>query len=302
MLFSYKKNKIYLFRWLKRLIYLWVRSTAFPKTAKEAINLAPEASTCYILKEKSFLDLLILDYHCCKEGLPRPIYQLKQLTENICASHIYLKKQSIISEHPTRSDYENIYKLLDRNLDSQIPIQVIPVSIFWGRNPGRREKSLFKLLFLDNDNRNFFQRFFSFFAHGRRVCCCFGQTIVLDKVSQRQDLDAHAQKLKKTLRNHFHEKRIAVLGPQIYNRNHVMRNVLQSPQVKSAIEKESLHKKVDPAKTKRMAFRYINEIAANLSFNMMRFYNIFLTWLCNRLYKKVKVYNFEKNSPLNRTQ
>lgn len=279
-------------------MYLWVKSIAYPKGAKKEIHTDPKSSVCYVMKEKSFLDLLVLDYHCCKEGLPRPIFKTKQLSEEICASHTHLKKQSIISDPPTRDDYQNIYGLYKQNFDSNIPIQIVPVSIYWGRNPGKKEKSLFKLLFLEDGSRNFFQRFFSFFAHGRKVCCCFGEAVNLKTAQRRQDLDKFSIELKKDLLEHFHEKKIAVLGPQIYNRNQVMRDVLRSDSVREAIQKEADHKKIDTEKAKRTAYKYVNEIAANLSFNMLRFYNVFLTWLCNRLYRKVKVYNFESIRPL----
>lgn len=294
-MFSYKKNKIHFLRWFRKIIYLWIKSKVFPKKTKKNIPLDPKKSICYVLKSKSLLDLLVLDYHCIKEGLPRPLFNLSQLSENICASFIYMKKQAVTDTELTLKDYDELYKLLQIEQEDKTQVQIVPVSIFWGRNPGRSEKSLLKLLFFDDDNRGFLQRFFTFFIHGRNVCCCFGQSLDLHSVLENDEESIHkkSQKIHRLLRMHFHEKRIAVLGPYVYNRNQVMRAIIQSDQVEEAIQREIKYKKIKEEKAKKNALKYLDEIAAQVSHNMLKFLDITLNWALKRLYRRVNIYNFE---------
>ena len=79
------------FSFLRRLLYLWVRSTAIPKTRDETqIHYDPSRPVCYILRSRSLIDLLILDFHCETLGLPRPLVSVSQLGGTVDAGHVYL--------------------------------------------------------------------------------------------------------------------------------------------------------------------------------------------------------------------
>ena len=294
-MFSFKKSKVHFLRWLRRLVYLWVRSRVFPEKTKENIPLDPKKSTCYVLKRRSLLDLLILDDHCRREGLPRPLEGFEKLKEKPCASFIYMKRQAVTDPKLTFKDYEEIHTLLKMEEGDGTKIQIVPVSTFWGRNPGRGEKSLLRLLFFDDERRGFLQRIFTFFIHGKNVCCCFGKAMDLSKALAEppKSLDQKAQKIHSILKNHFYEKQIAVLGPSIYSRYGVMREVLRSEGVKKAIKREAEHKKTTEEKVKKRAYKYIDEIAAHVSHNILRFLEVILKWFFKRLYKRVHVSNFE---------
>ena len=295
-MFSYKKSRMHFLRWLRRLIFLWVKSQVFPKKTKQNIPLDKEKSVCYVLKQHSLLDLLILDHHCLQEGLPRPLSSLDSLSESLSSSFVYMTKQAVIDSSLSFKDYKELRKLFAMEENGTTKIQVVPVSTFWGRDPGRGEKSLLRLLFSDEERTGFFSRLFTFFAHGRNVSCCFGQAIPLEKLLEQEpkSLDDKAKNLHASLKKHFYEKQIAVLGPSIYNRNQVMRRVLESESVKAAIQKEVELKKIKKHKAKKRALGYINEIAAKVSPSILRFLEITLKWAFRRLYQRVHIYNFEK--------
>lgn len=276
-------------------MYLWVRSRIFPDKPAETIPFDPKKSVCYVLKRRSLLDLLILDAHCREEGLPRPLEGFERLKEAPCASFMSMRRQAVTDAKLSFKDYENFHSLLQMEEAKGTKIQIVPVSTFWGRNPGRSEKSLLRLLFFDDERRGFFQRIFTFFIHGKNVSCCFGKPMDLSTILEEppKSLDQKAQKIHSVLKNHFYEKQIAVLGPMVYNRHQVMREVLRSEKVKNAIAREAEQKKIRPEKATKRAFKYVDEIAAQVSHNILRFLELTLRWFFRRLYKRVHIYNFE---------
>jgi glycerol-3-phosphate O-acyltransferase len=294
-MFSYKKIRVRFLRSLERLIYFWVKSRVIPKSPKSNLPLSDPRSICYVLKQKSLLDLLVLDYHCAREGLPRPL-AVKDENEEIKASVVYMKKQSVTAEDLSLKDCEELEKLLEREQKKDSHTQLIPVSTFWGRNPGPGEKSLMRLLFFDEERGSFIARVFTFFVHGRNVFSCLGKPIFLSQILE-EDKDATLEKksrdLHKQLSTHFYEKQISVLGPSVYNRTQVMHTILHSDSVKEAISREEKTKKIREEKARKRAFKYIDEIAAQASHNILRFFEIVLKWVFKRIYKKVHIYHFE---------
>ena len=58
--------------WLVRPLFLWVASRLTSDKVKESLELDETKPTLYVLPKRSFVDLLILYYHCKKFGLPLP--------------------------------------------------------------------------------------------------------------------------------------------------------------------------------------------------------------------------------------
>ncbi|MBI2601987.1 MAG: glycerol-3-phosphate 1-O-acyltransferase PlsB [Deltaproteobacteria bacterium] len=278
------------FSWVESFLYLWVRSKPFPKRADD-LKLHPDAPICYVMNSRSFTDLFVLDHHCREMDLPRPLNHLAELTAGEGA-YLYLAKAGLFQKKRGKDLPQALLNLVESVELKKQDVQVIPVSVFWGRNPGKEEQSLFKLLFFDDEHGGWLQRFIKFFVQGRNVFCNFGQPIsIKELVAEQPDLISVAKKLRRVLRVHFHRQRDVVIGPYVYDRRQVMRNVVQSKTVREFIDKESEKKGKSKEKLELQAYKYANEIAANQSPYIIRFFDILLTWIFNRIYKGVEVRN-----------
>ncbi|MGE0174739.1 MAG: glycerol-3-phosphate 1-O-acyltransferase PlsB [Oligoflexales bacterium] len=248
----------------------------------------------YVLPKRSIFDLAVLRSECRKNKFPYPKNHLLSDT----ASYLYITKPGILrAQKHQESRLLHLHQLIEetrRNPDSDI--HIVPASIFWGRDPGREERSFFKLLFSDEENAGWLQKLFIVFAHGRNNFIHFGHSVSLrDFCSEEISEDQLSRKLFRILRVHFIKQRSVYLGSKLYNREQIIRRIARSPAVREAILEESKKKnKSFLLSQERKARKYAREIAADTTYPVVRMFEILLTRLWKRLFAKVFVSNIER--------
>ena len=73
-----------------------------------------------------------------------------------------------------------------------------------------------------------------------------------------------------------------------------MHSILQSSAVRTAIDEESVEKQLPPEAIEDKAREYVNEIAADYAYPVIRSLSLLLNWLWTRLYDGVEVHHFPK--------
>ena len=175
-------------------------------------------------------------------------------------------------------------KAIGGYLEADADIQLVPVSVFWGRSP-EREGSVWRVIFSDSwVVPGFIRRLLVILTQGRRVECFVSPALPLAafKASAAPGEDL-TRKLKLLLRTHFRRQREAVVGPDLSHKRILQRQVLSSPVVQQALAEEKGKNKEAKAK------KYLNEIASDYSYSVVRLFDRFLNWLWARLYRGVKV-------------
>ena len=284
-----------LFWWLQNIMFLWVRSKVYPKKLKEDLRLDPKKPICYLLKSRSFTDLLLLDHYCRKENLPRPIANIRDITGTSLAACIYLQKSGIFQKSRSKKPPNSLLQIISDVKSQKSDVQIVPVSIFWGRNPGKEEKSLLKLLFFDDENGGLLQRFFTFFVQGQNVFCNFGKPIsTLELINENSNIDDSAKKLRLVLKIHFRRQRETIVGPFIYDRNQVIKSIIASKPVQQALLAEAKKTKLSSRKIEDKAKKYADEVCAKVSYHTIRFFDIILSWFCRKIYDDLDVRNGDR--------
>ncbi len=285
------RNGMKFFWWLRRLIYLWVKSKSLPKKAID-FQWDTKKPVCYVLNSHSITDLLVLDYHCRKLKLPKPHKDLHELSNPGEGSYIYLAKSGLVQKKKAKHIPTGLFHLLEKVRADQKDIQLIPVSVFWGRDAGKEEKSLIKLLFFDDEQGGWLQRFILFFVQGRNVYCSFGKPIsTLNFIEQEKDTVSGTKKLRRVLRVHFHRQREAMVGPYLYDREQMMRSILHSKAIRDFFDQEVEKKGKSREKLEEQARRYLDEIAASLSPHVVRFADSILSWIFHKIYRGIDIRN-----------
>ncbi|MBP6218867.1 MAG: glycerol-3-phosphate 1-O-acyltransferase PlsB [Oligoflexales bacterium] len=290
-----EKNAMHFFWWLKSILYLWIRSKVFPKNPNEDLSLRIDQPICYVLASRSLFDLLILDRHCQQSGLPRPLFKIRSLSVGGQAAYLCLTKLGILARRREKFIPTALHELVEHTSSLAADIQIVPVSIFWGRNPGSDEKSIFKLLFFDDANGGLFQRFFTFFIQGRNVFCNFGKPISIKSLlDEKMSQEDSTKKLRRVLRVHFRKQRDALVGPSLYDRRHVIERVMLSKAIAHFIDQEVETKGKERETIEIQARRYLDEIAANMSYPVVRFFDRLLTWTWARIFQGLEIRDGEK--------
>ncbi|MDR3416353.1 MAG: glycerol-3-phosphate 1-O-acyltransferase PlsB [Nevskia sp.] len=270
-----------------------MRYRAAPEAPAASLKLDPLRPVCYVLPQRSWIDLFALDRICCEQGLPRPQRSDRSLPGAGRAAVLYLPALLESFVLRGRAHVSPLSTLLETAAHTTgYDVQIVPVSIFWGRDPGQ-ETSLFRLIFADSVQAGRVRKFFIMLANGRNVLANFGLPLSYRTyVSAATDPARAERKLARALHFHFLRARSAVLGPTLLRRSVVIQGVLNSAEVRRAIEREGARS--GRAQAEARARRCVEEIAANYSSATIRLVELLLGMLWNRIYRGIEVNGIER--------
>lgn len=280
---------------MRRVLGVWVRTRVLPQSL-DSMDISPEATVCYVLETRSYSNYLVLDRECRRAGLSQAS---RFLQREALAGHSpvlamtrrrgWLRRREDPGHHLAKLE-----ALLEAPDLEQRDIQLLPVSIFWGRRPDR-EHSWFKALFSDSWALvGPVRKFFMILLHGRHVFVQFSAPISLREFAQENpDPPRRLRKLSRVLRVHFRRQRTATIGPDLSHRRTMVDSLLTTRAVREAIQREADKRNITYAAAERRARKYAMEIAADYSYPVVRFMDHLLSWLWNRLYDGIVIQHFE---------
>lgn len=280
---------------MRGILQLWIKPH-WSAPGPDQLQLDPTLPVLYVLPRQSYTDRLVLEHVCRQQGLPdiRPLALGDHwLGDNL----VYLERPSRRGLSRRSPRLTQAWELLQAR--PQDDLQVVPVSLFWGRAPGR-EHSVMQLITVDSWSVvGRLRRLLRVIIHGRQLYMQWGQPLRLREVLGAHQLQqkgaAYAiNKSSRLLGLYFRRVRTQVLGPDLSHRRTLVKGLLQSPRVKTAIETQAQQHGISEQKAYQQAERYALEIASNVSYPVIRLLDRFLNWLWNRLYDGVKVHHLER--------
>lgn len=253
--------------------------------------------TFYILDDHAAADRLLLEYQLSETGLPSALNAIHHEDIQESAATIFLKRQK---RHKHTAVSPRLQRLVNACLaNPQLHVQLVPVTILWGRVPDK-EESIFKLLMTDEWRvPSIGKQLFNIGVMGRDTFVQFYQPKSLQKLIS--DAKAHhdnpkdiALAIHHRLQGYLLKQRTSILGPDLSDRRNISDSILQADGVQNAIMAKSTHTGKPIATIKKEAQDYINEIASDYSYAIVRVFERFLTWLWTQLYDGVQVRHFDR--------
>lgn len=281
---------------LRKLLFLWVRTDVIG-ASREDLGLDPRRPVCYVLHYNSLSSRLVLAQTVARAGLPPsetplPVYQGPP--HSFC--FLYRRSGDLFSRRQTPVLTSRMEQLVAQTVeDPTLDIQLVPVSLFWGRAPDK-EKSLLKLLLADTWSvAGRIQKLLIIMLHGRNTLVQFGRPLSLSQTvaEHRGSRQRATRKTARVLRTHFRRVRQAVLGPDLSHRRTLVTHLIRTPAVRDAIRETARREGIPPEKVRARAHKYADEIAANMSVAAIRILERLLGWLWNRLYNGISVNNIQ---------
>ena len=270
---------------------LFVKSKVLPENPIEQYGLNPAYPTFYIVKLNARSDLAALDKVCKKFGLPSPI-QSQLLGGQELERFIGLQNPPpLFGDEAKPTDALNQGKqIIDQLLaNGEQNVQVLPVTILWGRNPGKEKPGLGTLV-SHSLTPSWFRKFFVLLFSGRDNFIRFSQPLDLSLlVNEKAEVDELPHKLLRVARVHFRRQKLAATGPKMPSREQLFNSLLASPTIKKAIQTEAKEKNISQQQAQQNALKLLDEIAANYSDATIRVADRALTWLWNKLYNGIEV-------------
>ncbi|AHG77324.1 glycerol-3-phosphate 1-O-acyltransferase PlsB [Mannheimia varigena] len=267
---------------------LLVKSRAIPTHPVSELELNLEQPIVYVLPYTSQTDLLILQKNCLALNLPDP------LQENVIAGqslprYVFLDEgRRFFKSKGAKIETESLfYHYLDLHRENaDLDVQLLPVSVLWGRAPGKEDARHLQVL-------TSFQRFMSMVWFGRDNFVRFSPAVSLRYMVTEYGADEKiAQKIARVAKMHFAKLRYSAMGPRLPNREAMFNKILNSEVIQAAIAEEA--KKSSPEKARKEAEKIIHEIAADVKHDSLRVADRVLSWLWNKLYQGINVQNADR--------
>ncbi|EOW2372177.1 glycerol-3-phosphate 1-O-acyltransferase PlsB [Cronobacter sakazakii] len=270
-----------------------VKSKSIPAAPCPELGLDTSRPIMYVLPYNSKADLLTLRAQCLEHDLPDPL-------DPLVINGTELPRYVFIHGGPRVFTYytpkEESIKLFHNYLDlhrsnPDLDVQMVPVSVMFGRSPGREkgeENPPLRML-------NGIQKFFAVSWLGRDSFVRFSPPVSLRRMATEHGTDKRiAQKLARVARMHFARQRLAAVGPRLPARQDLFNKLLSSKAIARAVEDEARTKKISHEKAQQNAVALMEEIAADFSYEAIRITDRVLGFTWNRLYQGINVHNAER--------
>ena len=254
--------------------------------------------TCYVLQNYSRSNALLLDAETRRLNLKPALNPLQLASLNEKTSVIFLQHHQDDFLQKEQSTFPpRLLRLVDLlQQDPNLDIDLIPVTVLWGRAP-ENEDSWLKLLFTDNwAPPSRFKQALNIALHSRETFLEFHPAESLRQLIQ--DAKQHYPNLSPVtyilnhLNNYLDDQRKVVLGPDLSDRRNVMHDLMQSEAIQEAIRRESTRSQISILAAEQRAVRYLSEIISDYSYPTVRFAEQALTRLWTQLYDGVEVHHF----------
>lgn len=282
----------------RRLLYGWIRTRVLPESPAE-LALKADQPVCYVLQDQRFTNMLVLVEETERAGLPSARAPLKigaggELAADHCL--FYLNRfQALPASARERYGHAPLLARLVKTVtaDAAADVQLVPVTILWGRSPGSQD-SILKALFSESWGPiGHLRQWLAVLLHGRQTFVRFNAPLSLREVlSEGLDEARALRKLSRVLRVHFRLQRQRVIGPDISHRNTQVDTLLATPAVRQAIAAQASERGISLAAAREQARKFALEIPSDYSYGVARAFELLLDWLWTRLYDGIEVSNF----------
>lgn len=284
-------------RLLSRALYWLVRPRVFPGAIAE-LGLDPSKPICYVLDHQHLSNLLVLEREARLLGLPSALKPIRSADTSSERAFFFLSRDGRRGVFdPKPEPFSPLLRhLVGRAIaNDSMDVQLVPVSIYWGRAPGRQD-SVIKALFAETwRNTGRLRQMLSILIHGRHAVVHFSPALSLREVlADQRDANRGERKLGRVLRVHFRRNRERVIGPDLSHRHTLIRALVGSPRVQAAIRDAAAQKRIPVAEAEQAARGIALEIAADYSHTVVRALELFLDWLWTRLYDGIQLHGFER--------
>lgn len=285
-------RKVY-YKLLNLPLKLLVKSKVIPSEPVAELRLDTTRPVLYVLPYNSKADLLTFRDRCLAQDLPDPLDD-NEIDGTMLPRYVFIDDGPRVFRYyaPKQESVKLFHDYLDLHRNNPaLDIQMIPVSVMFGRSPGREGHNGAPQLRLLNG----VQKFFAVIWLGRDSFVRFSNVVSLRYMADEHGTDQTiAQKLARVARMHFSRQRLAAVGPSLPDRQALFNKLLSSKAIEKAVEDEARSKKISREKAQQNAVALMEEIAANFTYEAVRLSDRVLSWTWNRLYQGINVHNAER--------
>ncbi|MFT4941352.1 MAG: glycerol-3-phosphate O-acyltransferase [Paraglaciecola sp.] len=290
--------------WLQKLLLAiisvpvkWlVKVNSIPTDIEAELGIDKNKTIIYLLRTHSVTDQLVLKMSTNALGLPKPTDNIHIAGYELSACLFLQQRRSVLSRKVKMSNIiDDVTRLFQIHRDNpQLDLQIVPVSIFWGRAPGRKLSGWSDVI-AHQVSPSWLRKFFIVLFLGRDNFVCYSKAVSSRTMADLPGSDEEiARKLIRLAGTHFHRRRQNIIGPTLLERQELYNSVLGADTVRRAIEEEARSKQIAHHQAHIQARKYVAEIAADYREGLVRLGDRLLTRIWHKIYNGIEVGHADK--------
>jgi glycerol-3-phosphate O-acyltransferase len=273
-----------------------VKAKSIPNDIENELGIDKSKTIIYLLRTHSITDLLALKMSTNAHGLPKPTQNIIIAGQEHQSCLFLQEPQSVLTKKVKVTDIaENFTRLFHLHRENpDLDLQIVPVSIFWGRAPGKKSSGWSDLI-ASQASPSWLRKFFIVLFLGRDNFVCYSRAVSSKAMANLEGNDQElAHKLIRLAGTHFHRRRQGMTGPTLLERQELYNAVLGARAVKRAIVDEARNKNLSHHQAKVQAHKYVNEITGDYREGLIRIGERVLKKVWNKIYNGIEVKHADK--------
>jgi glycerol-3-phosphate O-acyltransferase len=276
---------------LRRALYLLIRTQVSPEPA-DALGIDPSKPVCYVLEDRHLSSLLVLVEETARRGLLSPLAPLGPAFADVdSAVFSVILNRNPLSARTTAPSATLAQMSAALLHDPALDVQLVPVTVLWGRAPGQQDSLIEALLADAWASVGPLRQLLIILVNGRQTRVSFNANISLSRVIRgTTDAPTAARKANRFLRFHFRRIREAAIGPDLSHRYNLIEAMIASATLQEAIADEAQRLGVGIDEARNRARKFAWEIASDFSYPVVRAGELVLKQVWNRLYDEIVIH------------
>jgi len=186
-----------------------------------------------------------------------------------------------------------IQHLLDLQKSLDKPIFLVPCAVLYSRHPGR-ESPVPHLKWLSGENTGPVRKLISFVRGYRHAAIEIGDPVNLQDVlpelsSVSSERRAQIFQIRRELINSIDRIHRAIVGPALKSKLELKEIILNNPRLQTYMRRRAKSTGQEIWKIRKEADTYLEEIAADYNYTLVKLMSRLLTWVWNNMFEGIEV-------------
>ena len=239
-----------------------------------------------------------IDYLIHKRTFPSPYnsgYIAKTL-EDGAAGMLSLADKKGFYRRFVKAKTDPIQYLVELQKTTERPVYIIPLLMFFSKNPHRSNPTLIDILFGPEDRPGRIRRLFALFKNPGKVFFEVSEPVSLKAYLQNESIRNHpieyqSTVLRRNLLAQVERHRQTITGPTLTTRQELKESILTSRRFQQFMEKYSQTRDIPIHEVRKKADGYIEEIAAGYNPAYIKIFSTLVGWIIRTIFDGVTINN-----------
>ena len=193
-----------------------------------------------------------------------------------------------------KAETDPIHYLIKMQETIDRPIFLVPLLIFFDKDPHRSIPNIIDFFFGTKENPGKLRRLFILFKNPGKVFAETSEPVNLKSFlnleeNQKRNIDQQAMALRRALLSQINRHRQSITGPVLKSKEEMKENILTKERLQNFMEHHSKTRNIPLQKVQKEASDFLDEIAADYNVLVIKLGSALLSWFLKAMFEGVTI-------------